>query len=243
MARKQSARGTGKVAPKLKGKTVAFTGKVNDSDVDRLTKLVLGEGGQLVRGVTASLGYLVLVGWAKKGRQADAREAERLNRKEGASIRILPLQDFYRALSPDRDEALALLRAGANGVDRWNRLREFYWNVPLDLAGADLGKARLQGANLQYVTLDGADLRGADLTQAALTEVRGARLDDACLASASVPWLTDCSLCRADLTEASINQAQYRRCDFTGASLRQVAGYYARITECVFTDADLRGAY
>src|SRR5262245_38137580 len=108
MTRKQSARATGKVAPKLKGKTVGLTGNPTHWDVERITKVVRAEGGQVVRGVTASLDYLVLVRWHRKGRPADAREAERLNQKHGASIRILTEEDFHRALSPDRDEALAL---------------------------------------------------------------------------------------------------------------------------------------
>ncbi len=238
MTRKKSAA----VAPKLQGKTVALTGKGHDWDVQSLAPLIEGEGGKLVQKVTRALGYLVIVNWHRKGQPAQAREAEELNRKHGTSIQVLQQQDFYNLLSPNREEAIALLQGGKEGLERWNRLHDHCQLAPLDLSGLDLRKAELPWARLQGVQLDGADLRGADLTRASLGHLTNARLDDAHLANAFVQHLTDCSVKGADLTEAHINPAVYERCDFTRATLRKVSGPYTRAAGCVFTRANLSDA-
>jgi uncharacterized protein YjbI with pentapeptide repeats len=241
MARKRAA-AVGGVAPKLQGKTVALAGKVHDQVRKTMAKFVRAEGGTLAAGVTPSLDYLVILEWRRKGRPAAVKQAEELNRRRGAAIRILSKDEFNQLLYPDRDEAVALLRAGERGVERWNRLSGPGTGTSLDLRGVDLRKADLRGAYIEGARLDGADLRGADLTEAFLPELTGARLDGARLVNTYMPYLKDCTLPRADLTGSAIDPAEYTRCDFTGARLRRVTGPSTQAVECVFKGADLREA-
>jgi uncharacterized protein YjbI with pentapeptide repeats len=242
MSQKKRGAAVGGVAPKLQGKTVAVAGDVQEWGLKQLTAFVRAEGGRMVPGVTAALDYLVILSWWQRKKPAEARAAEELNRRQGATIQILKEQDFYALFAPDRDEAVALLRAGKEGQERFTRLRQGAARVPLDLRGLDLKEARLAGAQLQSVRLDGADLRRADLEGAHLGQLRNVRLDGARLVRAFVQYLTDCSLQGADLTQAHLNPAQYQQCDLTGASLRTVFGAYTQAAGCVFKNADLREA-
>ena len=67
----------------------------------------------------------------------------------------------------NRDEALKLLRGGADGVAEWNRRRETGEEIP-SLEGEDLSGANLTNANLDNTNLSGADLYGASLHHARL---------------------------------------------------------------------------
>jgi hypothetical protein len=133
---------SGGVPPKLQGKTVALAGEAQGSCLERVAALVRAEGGKVVPRLTKSLDYLVLVGWWRAKQPRAAKEAERLNRQQRASIQILRDQDFYQLLTLTRDEAEALLRAGPEGVERWNRL-------PCRPALFDLTGIDLQGAWLR----------------------------------------------------------------------------------------------
>ena len=66
-----------------------------------------------------------------------------------------------------RDEAVALLRGGAEGVREWNRRRKAGEAIPallgIDLSEADLRKADLRGAALSEATLGGAKIGGIKL--------------------------------------------------------------------------------
>jgi uncharacterized protein YjbI with pentapeptide repeats len=207
---------------------------------EQLAELVRAEGGEVVRQVTRSVDYLVLAPGYRSVTPPAAKLAEQLNRTQGASIQILTERDLYQLLAPTRDESEALLRAGPEGVRRWNRLT--CSPSPLDLTGIDLRGARLQNAQLQRVRLDGADLREADLSSAAMSWFGNALLDGASLVGAYVHQLVDCSLRGADLTEAQLCSAELDRCDFTGARLRKLRGEHLQTEACVFQSADLRGA-
>ena len=117
------------------------------------------------------------------------------------------------------------------GVEAWNKWREFnpfvtpnLINANLnenmlsraqlysaDLRGADLSAATLRGANLEGANLGYADLRGAKLDYAGL---RGAKLGHADLYSAT---LRGANLRDAKLDDANLNSATLRGADVTGA--------------------------
>ncbi len=73
----------------------------------------------------------------------------------------------------DRDEAMELLRGGAEGIAEWNQRRNAGEPIPdlskADLSKADLTGAHLTGADLRGAHLTGADLRGTDLSKADLS--------------------------------------------------------------------------
>ena len=87
----------------------------------------------------------------------------------------------------DRDEALRLLRGGAEGIEEWNRRRGTGEDLPnlsrTVLNGADLSGADLSGAILARADLTGAILDGAILAGAILN---GAILAGACVLAAPV---------------------------------------------------------
>src|SRR5262249_48877737 len=156
------------------------------------------------------------------------------------AVQVLDPAQFAALVLPSREEAVALLRGGAKGVERW-QLRSMSWEnlpAPVDLSGGDLRGARFREVNFQSANFDGADLRGADLTYCQFDKLRGVNAEGACLRNAFVQDATDCNFRGADLTEAHINPAVFTRCDFRGARMRKLFGGYTRATEVVFADAD-----
>jgi BRCT domain type II-containing protein len=147
MVRKTIAAKTAKadsVPLKLKGKTVAFAGKFSYlSGEQAFGWIIKVEGGKVAADVTAKLDYLV-VGHAR-GRTAVEKQAERL-KKQGAAIQILDETAFRQLFALTRDEAMALLRGGEQGVARWNMLWSFF---PVSRARIDLRGIDLRGANLR----------------------------------------------------------------------------------------------
>ncbi len=110
----------------------------------------------------------------------------------------------------DRDEALRLLRGGAEGIEEWNRRRDAGEDIP-ELLDAVLDGANLSGANLSGANLSGANLIGANLEWARLET---ANLERASLDTAN---LRGARLRRANLIEASLDGANLDRasCFFT----------------------------
>ena len=67
----------------------------------------------------------------------------------------------------NRNNALKLLKDGAEGPAEWNRRRAAFEQIP-DLSDANLRGAELRGADLINANLNGADLTGANLRGAKL---------------------------------------------------------------------------
>jgi actin-like ATPase involved in cell morphogenesis/tRNA A-37 threonylcarbamoyl transferase component Bud32 len=120
-------------------------------------------------------------------------------------------------LKSNREELLALLRGGEDGVRSWNELG----NGRASLSGVDLSCADLRKADLGAV-----DLREANLHKANL---HGARLHEADLRKAK---LREANLSGANLSEADLRGADLRRADLCGSDLFGV----------VLADADRRAA-
>lgn len=146
-----------------------------------------------------------------------------------------------------REEAIALLKGGREGVAKWNAWREQLppeqaLSALLYLGGADLSHthlvranlsgARLDGANFFQAVLSGADLCRADLDRADLggaffvgTDLCGAHLNDA-------------NLRGAHLERANLNRAALLGANLRGANLRG-----ANLDGARLFGADLRGAH
>src|SRR5262249_29855023 len=137
-----------------------------------------------------------------------------------------------------RNESLALLGAGAEGVKRWRRLRG-QSRAALDLHGIALPGADLSDLCFYGVNLDGADLRDANLERTILDRMSNARLDGACLAHGRVTAFTNCSLRKADLRNNNLNPAVLQGCDFTDANLEWAGLAYTTMTDVLFQNANL----
>jgi uncharacterized protein YjbI with pentapeptide repeats len=144
-----------------------------------------------------------------------------------------------------RDEAIKLLKGGAEGIVEWNRRRaDALWNrlrggregLP-NLSKANLSGAYLRDANLSEADLSEADLGAADLTTAVLSgaNLRGANLSEATLGEAI---LDEANLSGASLSDADLSGTFFSRADLRGADLIQANLYGANLR-----GADLRGAY
>jgi hypothetical protein len=129
-------------------------------------------------------------------------------------------------------EHLAILNQGVNAWNTW-RLRNLY--IMPDLIEVQLGEANLNGANLNGANLNGANLSGASLNGASL---RGANLNGANLSGAS---LRGVDLTRALLNRAFLNKALLIRASLYEAGLGQASFISARLDECNFRRARMRG--
>lgn len=131
-----------------------------------------------------------------------------------------------------REEALRLLRGGAEGIATWNGLQSdevAECNISrsdlrhVDLSTAILRKANLGNSNLSMANLTDADLSGAvlsnvDFTNANLTGaiLQGARVNKA---NFSVANLTSTDFSGATLMYCNLSGADLTDADFSGASL------------------------
>lgn len=87
--------------PRLTGKTLCVTGKLECADRQNLQKLIEREGGQLVDSVSAKLDILI-VGTTRGARPASSeKQAEKLNAK-GATIQVIDEAGFLQLVLPTR---------------------------------------------------------------------------------------------------------------------------------------------
>src|SRR6185437_4837795 len=158
------------VMPKLPGLTFVFSGMFRYGEPREVARLIESEGGRVVEEVAKGVDYLI-VGWPKRGHPSDEIDrARRRHKSLGEAFRIVEELDFYKLMTPTRDEALTLLAGGSVGLDRWKQLTR---NLPafeyvpngINLAGVDFRGADLRGFSLDCVKLEGNDFSGADLSE------------------------------------------------------------------------------
>ncbi|HEY1189185.1 MAG TPA: pentapeptide repeat-containing protein [Gemmata sp.] len=206
------------------------------SAVEEVTQFITSLGGRVVEAVMPRLDYVVVLDRHPDRPTPEERQAET------HSVQVLGRADFYRLISPTRDESLALLRGGEPGLAQWRlRHNDMHWS-PIDLSEANLRGATLTNIVLYGVKLDGADLSDADLSGSSLGDFVRVTLDRANLSNAHVYHLTDCSARGADLSSTHLSQTVIVRTDLTGARLTRATGYSVRSEGSVFRDADLTGA-
>jgi uncharacterized protein YjbI with pentapeptide repeats len=135
----------------------------------------------------------------------------------------------------DRNEALSLLRSGADGVSKWNQRRSKGDPIP-NLEKADLTKAELTGVNFssqetEIVNLKGAIFREANLQNADLSGsfLLAANFDKANLNCATFQ--------KTNLTGAILTGGNFRGATLPGAILLR-----AKVAGADFRDADLQDA-
>jgi uncharacterized protein YjbI with pentapeptide repeats len=155
----------------------------------------------------------------------------------------------------DRDEALKLLKGGAEGVAEWNRRRVLGEQIH-DFIGANLAEVSLLEANLGSVKLNRAKLNKANLSNADLSysNLSDANLDAAILIGtnlrgSNLRWadLSNSNLSDTDLSDASLSNAYLSDANLSGAilirtNLRKANLMKANLTEANLTRADLTGA-
>ena len=150
------------------------------------------------------------------------------------------------------EEQLSILK---QGPFFWNKWRDTYPNIEIDLYGTDLRdidlrEVDLRGANISYTHLRTADLRktllsganlafaelnGADLMDVNLSDVdfSAARLIGANLTGAK---LQEANLNFADLRNANLRNANLRKANLKGAGLIETNFIGTRLSEANFTD-------
>src|SRR5262245_27405016 len=149
------------MAPRLAGKTFVF-GNIPGWKKNEYRRLIQHQGGAVVEKVTNQLDFLLFEG--PQPSPPKARKVQRLN-AQGAGIQCIDTKQFFGLFAPNVDEAVALLKSGKRGVQRWNDLRcirkppdeqlrhGLHWNpldeqspVPMPSFGAiDLRQAQLRG--------------------------------------------------------------------------------------------------
>jgi uncharacterized protein YjbI with pentapeptide repeats len=239
----EASPGPAEPPPTIRGKTFVLARlPPEDSTLEQITRLLAQLGGRVVGEVTPDLDYLVVYGRQPDRPGREERQAQALN-EAGANVQVLDWAAFYDLLSPTREEALALLRGGAEGLAQWRLRRDSGSQTPIDLSGSDLRGAKLNNIVLYRVKLDGADLFGADLSGSSLGELVGVNLDCALLPRAYVPHLTDCTARCSDFGGVRFNPAVIVRTVFTAAKLVGADGACTRSEQAVFREADLTRAY
>jgi uncharacterized protein YjbI with pentapeptide repeats len=229
-------------ASSIKGRTFVLAGTSPNNPAPReAARLLTLLGGEIVPEVTPRLDHLVVFGRQHDRLTDEERQVETLG-EAGRTIRILDWSNFRDLLTPTRDEALALLRGGDEGLEQWRLRRNDMSQTPIDLSGVDLRGANLSHIVLYRVNFEGADLSGSDLSRSSLGELVRVNLDGAMLPGAYVPHLTDCTARNADFSGVRFNPAVVVRTDFTGSNLSRVEGSYTRSEQAVFRDADLSRA-
>ena len=147
----------------------------------------------------------------------------------------------------DREEALRLLRGGAEGIAEWNHRCKAGDDIPnlseCSLVGVDLSDANLRNALLMFADVRGSNLSRANLIDADLShaDLGGANLSDADLGGANLGSadLACANFSDVDLRGANLNSAGLRATNLTGADLREADLTEAVCTFTVFADVDL----
>jgi uncharacterized protein YjbI with pentapeptide repeats len=234
-------------ALRLQGKTIAFASKLATWWPDRgYPRLIEAEGGRVVEEVTTALDFLVVNKSCPRGQWAAEKKAEQLNQKKGGQIQILDCDAFFRLFAPRREEALALLRGGEEGLGRRNFLREDPTggsprSIPMpSLAGTDFNQASLPGVKLWRVNVNQCDFRGADLRAAHFGDANEANFDGARATGARFGDLTDCTFVGADLTGASFGDLH--RTDLSGIAFEKGNLWRSTVKDSKFGGANLRQA-
>src|SRR5262245_36882701 len=154
---------------KVQGKTFTFAHRLRYNPGATFPELIEAEGGTVAKELTPAVDFLVVAERSPRGQWAAVKKAEQLNTKR-ATTEVQ--EQFCKLLARTREEGLALLRGGAEGIRRWNFLRgdpEKAWlrGIPMPaLGGANFREVALPGVLLLRVRPHGADFRGADLTGA-----------------------------------------------------------------------------
>ena len=109
----------------------------------------------------------------------------------------------------------------------------------VSFSGADLNGANLSGANLVKVDLRSAELRGADLkgTNLGFANLEGANLQEANLGGEGI-----CSLYKANLKGAYLQEANLKGTDLQEANLEGANLHSANLEEASLIKAKLEGA-
>jgi uncharacterized protein YjbI with pentapeptide repeats len=207
-------------APRFENETFCIVGEIH-TPLKHVEKLIHAEGGRLVDDVTETLNYLVVGDPKRQGSKFPAEKtAEKLNKKQ-AAIRFLTSDELLELFVPDRDRALAMLKAGEAGIERWNLTCGGSWvDVRVDLRNSDLCKVQLVDADLRNGVFDGSDFEGATLDGANFDKVTGCSFDGARLARstespARIMAATGCTFRCANIDGIELLNAT--RCDLSGA--------------------------
>jgi len=145
-------------------------------------------------------------------------------------------QQHFQELARLKEEALADLRGGKAGVQRWNQRDsgELYRVGPF--RNANLAGAKLTGVNLSSKDFQGATFEEASFGPANLEygSFQKARFRKAQFRKANLRW--------ARFTSAKFEDAALIQCNLTGANLRQANLKNANLSSACLLRTELQGA-
>jgi len=256
--------------PRLQGKTfylgsnddahLRFVDSWKQMERREAVALIRLEGGRIAKSVSPKIDYLV-----PSPEEGDlVAQAEKLNETKGASIAILDYKAFGTLFTPTRETAVAMLKAGAEGVERWKKLDRVNWPQSADLSGTDFRNCELNGVNLEEAIVDDCDFRGAQADGLSVLRVKGATFDRAvgrieiCIANGCSfkgcqlkglssfnysSWeLRDCDLQAADIAGVFNQGATAHKCNFDQVNFQDADFRSANVSHCSFRDADFSRA-
>lgn len=238
MAKKTSSDTFSLVPLKLQGQSVFLAGNFY-FNIDYLNGLIEIEGGKTVNALTDKtdivvLGYSAIANPKKK--------ALKLN-SQGASIKMLTLDQFDQVIKPTPDEAIRLLRSGSNSIARWNRHCVFYkGSARLQTAyirGADFSNTELSNANLSYLT-EQCDFTGANLSAGQLN-LLNCQLDRARLDGVRKLSLVHCSAENAEFRRVAALDVSIKSSNLTGSRFASDKQVHLNFVDCRLVGVDLTG--
>jgi hypothetical protein len=181
-------------------------------------------------------------------RGADLLELVTAAWREALGLPPLSTEEFRRQLKAQesdkealKEERMAELRGGPEGVAAWNarswEKRDQVGSLRrVEFSGAKLAGAELCHLDLSEAKLDGADLVGADLSK---SQLKGASFRGTDLADAAC-W--QCKGTRADFEGARLVRCNLRRAVLQRANLRDADLEAADLSSANLRGADLTGA-
>ncbi|HEY2910262.1 MAG TPA: pentapeptide repeat-containing protein [Gemmataceae bacterium] len=136
-------------------------------------------------------------------------------------------------------EWVAVLKTGAEGVKKWNRLTGVE-RAKVKLSGADLSGCDLAGINLSGVTANGASFAKANLTDTRLPS----HANDASFIEATLPRAkaTKGVFDVADFSQANLAGVEFSNCRFHKGSFAGANLTAAKLTNIALPGADLSTA-
>ena len=163
----------------LTGQTLCITGSIQFGGRKELSQLIEAHGGKLLTSVSAKLNVLI-VGQSGSKKSTSQTKAESLNKSGKANITIVRESVFHQLLIPERDVAIAMLKAKRLGIEQWNALFGHQWlQICVDISGTDFKKCDLRNADLRNANVDGCDFSEAKLSDVKIAQVTTGRFDKA----------------------------------------------------------------
>jgi uncharacterized protein YjbI with pentapeptide repeats len=224
---------TEKPGLKLKDKTFAFVGKINQAFEDQIRAAVLSEGGKVAETVSSDVNVIVQ-GTRAGGAKAGAAEAAKLA-KQGVLAQVVDDVAFFEFLIPDKQSLAGIFRS--NDFERLNLLLSLKdYSAQFDLTQADFNAVELS-FNADFpsarVNFAGSGFKNARISNGRFDLLENNNFSNAQLDKTVCRGAADCSFKGATMSEFLVH-ADMRQCDFSDSKQKLIRFYGVRIENCDF---------